>query len=712
MKKILVVLAVLTVFMTLAADVTKPKFTGRIIVKLDAKCLAKGRDKCIKSLGCAEAGELTLKNWALLKCGGESKTKADALIKKGLKAAPERFVKTQLYSVDSIEPLYLNDVYMKEQWNFHNTGNTTFADGQGIVNGNDHAHIAEAWRLLRILGAVKRDSELGKDRKLAIIDDGFDIEHEDLKSGVLATRNFGDDTMEPGNLFSNQSATKNVHGTLVAGIAAARGNNTVGPAGACPACSLILARMAADPTAEAIGSTYETYFDQIFRWIMEQGAEVVNCSWGYMFNQSDYNTMKEYYDELFEYAATQANGGKGTLFVFASGNDNKDFALNPFATNPNVLTAGATDSTGTRYSFSNYGSNLGIMAPTAGGEYDKPLVGKTKYYDRIWTTDNFIWPDCLEEGQTPINNGCYDKAGWSPYGNMAGGDDWWGRYSFRFQMTSSAAPLVTGVAAIVLEANPDLTALELKEILTSTADQVSKSDAKYDSNGHSNKYGFGRVNALRAVAAAWIKGGGVITKSLKDAIDQASPCTKDNCWDFPGVEYPDEDLYDYDPGEVSDDDYNENPDQDTNPEPGNDNDNSDTGDTTPGDNTDTGDTGDSDTGTDTGDTTPGDNTDTGSDEPAGPFCGNGNIDAGEICDGNSMPCSQLAGAPKNGTAKCALNCMDWDKSGCYNDGEEPPADDTDEPSADNGENSGNNSSDSSNSEDDKGDSGCALTLID
>ena len=112
------------------------------------------------------------------------------------------------------------------------------------------------------------------------------------------------------------------------------------------------------------------------------------------------------------------------------------------------------------------------------------------------------------------------------------------------------------------------------------------------------------------------------------------------------------------------------------------------------------------TDTENNDSDPG--TDPDDDTPAGPLCGNGNVDANEICDGNTLPCSQLAGAPKNGTAKCASNCMGWDKSGCYNDGEEPPADDTEEPISDNG---GNNSSDSQSSEE-KESSGCSFVLID
>ena len=684
MRKFFAALSLVFMFSALFAA----EHTGRLLVKLDAKCLAKGREACIKSLGCTEAGELTLKNWALLKCGNEEPVKkAAAFMKKGIKAHPERFVKHQLYSNDSIEPLYLNDPYMKEQWNFHNTGNITFADGKGTVSGKDHAHIAEAWRLLRILGAVKSNCELGKDRKLGIIDDGFDILHEDIASGVIASKNFGNNCIVDGTLFCNitsQTTVKDVHGTLVTGIAAARGANGVGPAGACPACSLILARMATHP--EDVDAEYETYYDKIIRWVMEKGAEVVNCSWGFIFNQSDYNIMKQYYDELFEYAATEANNGKGTLFVFAVGNSGEDFSLNPFATNPNVLAVGATDSTGERYAGSNYGSKLGIMAPTAWG-----AKSGSNWVDRIWTTDNYIEPTCSNPG----TSGCHDEAGWNPnYNSYIGGDGYVGKYSYRFSQTSSAAPLVSGVAAIVLEANPNLTALELKDILTKTADRVSKSDANYDANGHSNYYGYGRVNALRAVAAAWIKGGGVITAKIKAAIDKASPCTKDNCWDF-GVEYPDTDLYDeYDPS--AEDDCKEDPYTPPDPEENDDDPVTPPADDDPVSDSDTTDTehNDSDPGTDPDD-----------DTPAGPLCGNGNVDANEICDGNTLPCNQLAGAPKNGTAKCASNCMSWDKSGCYNDGEEPPADDTEEPSAD------NNSSDSQNSED-KESSGCSFVLID
>lgn len=69
-----------------------------------------------------------------------------------------------------------------------------------------------------------------------------------------------------------------------------------------------------------------------------------------------------------------------------------------------------------------------------------------------------------------------------------------------FGGTSSATPLVAGICALILTANPDLTAKQVKDILQKTADKIGPS-WEY-SNGHSTKYGYGRVNADKAVAEA------------------------------------------------------------------------------------------------------------------------------------------------------------------------------------------------------------------
>jgi subtilisin-like proprotein convertase family protein len=84
-------------------------------------------------------------------------------------------------------------------------------------------------------------------------------------------------------------------------------------------------------------------------------------------------------------------------------------------------------------------------------------------------------------------------------------------YTDRFGGTSSATPLVAGIASLVISANPNLKAKEVKEILQNTADKIIDTDADpilrtrkgtYDDNGHSEWFGYGKVNAYRAVKKA------------------------------------------------------------------------------------------------------------------------------------------------------------------------------------------------------------------
>ena len=76
-----------------------------------------------------------------------------------------------------------------------------------------------------------------------------------------------------------------------------------------------------------------------------------------------------------------------------------------------------------------------------------------------------------------------------------------GAYCDDFGGTSSATPLVAGVAALVLSANPSLRWDQVRDVLTGTAEKIDRANARYR-DGYSLEYGFGRVNAEAAVAAA------------------------------------------------------------------------------------------------------------------------------------------------------------------------------------------------------------------
>jgi subtilisin family serine protease len=71
-----------------------------------------------------------------------------------------------------------------------------------------------------------------------------------------------------------------------------------------------------------------------------------------------------------------------------------------------------------------------------------------------------------------------------------------------FGGTSSATPGAAGVAALVLSKNPQLRYSEVKDILKRCCDRIDAGRHQYDGNGHSRKYGFGRLNAKRAVDLA------------------------------------------------------------------------------------------------------------------------------------------------------------------------------------------------------------------
>ena len=185
-------------------------------------------------------------------------------------------------------------------------------------------------------------------------------------------------------------------------------------------------------------------------------------------------------------------------------------------------------------------------------------------------------------------------------------------------------------------ANPALTKDQIYNIFKDTSDKVG--GEQYDANGFNQNYGYGRINACKAVKKALeMAGTDVSGVECGGDINQSDPVTPD-----------------------------------------------------PGD-TDTADTDVPVNPTDSGDTSP------------VSLCGNGSIDANEICDGNTIPCADLAGAPKNGDAKCTSDCMGWDKSSCYNDGEEPQADNQDGAADGNG----GNTTDL----DDDDDSGCSALII-
>jgi len=277
----------------------------------------------------------------------------------------------------------------------------------------------------------------GKGIKIAIIDDGLDTSHEDLYGAITYTYDL---TSKSSNV--SQTYTTDNHGTAVTGIIGARVNGK-GIHGVASQSEIIFLKF-----KESISDS-ETI--ELFNKAEEFGADIINCSWGtYDVSQS----VKEKIVDL----ANNGRDGKGILIVFAVGNDDQEMGNDESAI-PEVIAVGSTDKNNERALYSNYGPNLDIMAP--GG-----------YYTGITTLD-------------PMNS---DGVA-SIVPNYLLYDD-----SNAFVGTSASAPIVSGILALILEKNPNLTRAEIETLLQNNSDKIG--NVEYQ-NGRNDYYGYGKVNLAK-----------------------------------------------------------------------------------------------------------------------------------------------------------------------------------------------------------------------
>jgi subtilisin family serine protease len=342
----------------------------------------------------------------------------------------------------------VNDPMFAQQWHLDNTG-----QNRGI-----------ALQDARVLGAWQRVGGGKPSIVIAIIDDGVDLGHPDLAANIWRNpargardrhgRDFVDDTdpydPRPKSFTPpfNDTNRNDIHGTPCAGVAAAVGNNGRGVAGVAFNCRVmsvkILAGTALAPN-DRIGDAIR---------YASQHADVLSCSWGVARHPDIESALR--------YAVTRGRRGRGSIVCAATGNESATRIGFP-SSHEQVIAVGACNDRGVRSGYSNYGEGIDLVAPSSddGGRQG------------ITTTDV----------------------------NLRGKGYATGAYATDFGGTSSATPLVAGVAALILSAKPSLRWQRVRDILTSTADPIDKAGGAYR-DGFSIRYGFGRVNAEAAVAAA------------------------------------------------------------------------------------------------------------------------------------------------------------------------------------------------------------------
>lgn len=280
----------------------------------------------------------------------------------------------------------------------------------------------------------------GNGVKVAIIDENFEPTHVDLADNVVLTYNAANES-------TDVTGSGTAHGNTCAGHVGAL-DNGVGIIGTAPQSELILIKYGNSDAADI----------RAFDKAMSEGVKVISCSWGsYDVSQALANKLQEVYNA-------------GITVIFAVGNDHislDDIRVNDESELSSVIGVGASCENNDVCSYSNYGINLDIIAP--GGEH----------HDSI--------------GLLGLDNS--GESGDSNQQELVSND-----YAFG-SGTSYSAPLVAGIVALMYGVNPNITPLEVRNILIQTSQKVGVGVA-YDNSGFDLERGYGKIDAYEAVNLA------------------------------------------------------------------------------------------------------------------------------------------------------------------------------------------------------------------
>ena len=356
-----------------------------------------------------------------------------------------------------------NDPLFANQWHLRNTGQNGGTAGMDV-------NVTNVWNTYRGAGVT-----------IAIVDDGLQVSHPDLAPNVNLSLgldlNGNDNDPSPNVLFD-------FHGTAVAGVAAARGNNSLGVSGAAYEATLAGIRLIAGPATDAEEGQAMTHSNQVIF--------VSNNSWGPPDDGQTLQGPGPLMLAAFQQGTTSGRAGRGTIFMWAAGNggssDNANF--DGYANSIYTFAVGALNDRGDKATYSEAGANLIITAP-AGGDSVRP---------QATTTTDLVGNNGYNSSATPADYADKD-------------------YTSSFNGTSSASPLAAGVVALILQANPNLTWRDLKEILIRSATKNSPADTDWATNSagfrFNHKFGPGLINAEAAVnlATTWNNLGPQLTAS-------------------------------------------------------------------------------------------------------------------------------------------------------------------------------------------------------
>mgnify|MGYP000912638886 CR=1 FL=1 len=348
--------------------------------------------------------------------------------------------------------LCTNDTYYTSQWGINNTGQS---GGTPLAD----ADVDLAWQISTGCSQITT----------AILDEGIDYQHPDLSANLLQGVTIPSASgAYYGDIYRGAEDTYPVtyiHGTTVAGLLGAEANNFEGIAGVAYSSKMVSVSIAAGTQSKfdryVFTITPEWFSNGIKASIDQKHADII-CLPFMMIRGSESSVI----NEAIDYATNTGRNGLGSIVIAASGGHVGLGGANQVgypASRNSIICVGSTDRNDHRSGFSNFGAGLDVCAP--GDEMQTTDVVGTKGYS---------------ENSYTIQSG-----------------------------TSLSTSFVAGVMALILSAQPTLTATEARYILESTCDKVHPTVYNYLPNvpGHPNgdwcpEMGYGRINARAAVEKA------------------------------------------------------------------------------------------------------------------------------------------------------------------------------------------------------------------
>ncbi|MEC7253803.1 MAG: S8 family serine peptidase [Candidatus Thermoplasmatota archaeon] len=349
---------------------------------------------------------------------------------------------------------------------------------------------------------------------IAMVDTGVDNEHPGLNEKFVAgydavcfvhtdpTCVLAGGRVEDGSYDPDDG---NQHGTACMGMAAATGIDANGEQtdfyGAAPDAALVDVRIGTDAGAGPFENYllsqefYESAMNGI-QWIInhkddawagaeesEYGIDIISLSWGITSHEAGGSDGSDMHSRILDEAMIA-----GVVVSVAAGNDGPDNdGLSGMGSSDLSVTVGATDDQNTVDREDDTIAGYSSRGPRRDNGDGNPL--------------NELKPEVTAPGTNIIQaEGCVSSGGCN---NFIGGDASSNGYTGRGSGTSYATPAVSGIMAMMIEANPDLSPAEIKEILKLTAERRGEPSNPDVDPFWNRDFGFGMVDAYAAVSMAF-----------------------------------------------------------------------------------------------------------------------------------------------------------------------------------------------------------------